>query len=257
MRPARNGVMVIFYSDNIDSGRIVLDRDESGHCCKVLRHKAGDSICVIDGRGTMYECRITDDSHKETVAEIVCLHRDWGSHPYRLAMAVCPTKNMDRYEWFAEKACEIGIDEIVPVIGEHSERKTVKTERLAKLLLSASKQSLKAKVPSVGEMVSVTDFIKDSCLRRNDGIGNGGKVLKLIAYCFDDEAVPRRSMKEVLESFDGDMVVVMIGPEGDFSREEAELAVAHGFIPVHLGASRLRTETAALVATAMVYNRFL
>lgn len=249
--------MVIFYSENIVPGRIVLDRDESGHCCKVLRHKTGDNICVIDGLGTMYECRITDDSPRETVAEIIRSHEGWGGHPYHLTMAVCPTKNMDRYEWFAEKACEIGVDEIVPVIGEHSERKVVKTERLAKLLQSASKQSLKASIPMLGEVVSVTDFIKDYGLCRNDGIGNGGEVLKLIAYCFDDETVPRRSMKEVLESFDGGRVIVMIGPEGDFSREEAELAVADGFIPVHLGASRLRTETAALVAVTMVYNSFL
>ena len=165
-------------------------------------------------------------------------------------MAVCPTKNNDRYEWFAEKACEIGLDEISPVIGEHSERRVFKTARLEKILISASKQSLKAAVPAVHEPVSVRDFI----------LAHGGdcsQSLRLIAYCFEDENVPRRSIKEVLSDFDGTEIVVLIGPEGDFSRAEAELALANGFIPVHLGNSRLRTETAALTAVSAVYFRHI
>lgn len=236
--------MELFYSQDIQGGICRLDHDESGHCIKVLRHRAGDEISVIDGRGTLYKCRITCDSHKGVEATVVDSVQDWGGHPYRLHLAVCPTKNNDRYEWFAEKACEMGFDELSPVIGEHSERRILKTARVEKILISASKQSLKAAVPAVNEPVSVKEFIKANASKES---------LKLIAYCFDDERVPRRSIKEVLGGHEGTEVIVMIGPEGDFSHEEAELALQAGFIPVHLGASRLRTETAAVTATAAVY----
>ena len=169
-------------------------------------------------------------------------------------MAVCPTKNNDRYEWFAEKACEIGLDEISPVIGEHSERRIFKTARLEKILISASKQSLKAAVPVVHEPVSVKDFIHAHGKSAGEG---SNRTLRLIAYCFEDENVPRCSIKEVLSGFEGSEIVVMIGPEGDFSRAEAELALSEGFIPVHLGNSRLRTETAALTAVSAVYFRHM
>ena len=247
--------MELFYSSDIDGGICRLDHDESGHCVKVLRHKAGDEISVIDGCGTLYRCRITTDSHKGVEAMVLDKTENWGSHPYRLHMAVCPTKNNDRYEWFAEKACEIGLDEISPVIGEHSERRVFKTARIEKILVSAAKQSLKGAVPVVNEPVSVKEFIRDCHV----GGETPGAVapLKLIAYCFEDERVPRRSIKEVLQTYEGTDIVVLIGPEGDFSREEAELAIANGFIPVHLGDSRLRTETAALTAVAAAYFRYM
>ena len=119
--------MELFYSKDIEGGICRLDQDESGHCIKVLRHRAGDEISVIDGCGNLYLCRITSDSHKGVEAMVLSCEEGWGSHPYRLHMAVCPTKNNDRYEWCAEKACEIGLDEISPVIGEHSERRIFKT----------------------------------------------------------------------------------------------------------------------------------
>ena len=242
--------MEIFYSQDISGGICRLDQDESGHCIKVLRHRSGDEISVIDGCGGLHRCRIISDSPKGVEASVLSSEPDWGGHPYRLHMAVCPTKNNDRYEWFAEKACEIGLDEISPVIGEHSERRVFKTARLEKILISASKQSLKAAVPVVHEPMSVRDFI----------LAHGGDrshSLRLIAYCFEDENVPRRSIKEVLSGFEGTEIVVLIGPEGDFSRAEAELALDNGFIPVHLGNSRLRTETAALTAVSAVYFRHL
>lgn len=242
--------MELFYSQDISGGICRLDQDESGHCIKVLRHRSGDEISVIDGCGGLHRCRIISDSPKGVEASVLSSEPDWGGHPYRLHMAVCPTKNNDRYEWFAEKACEIGLDEISPVIGEHSERRVFKTARLEKILISASKQSLKAAVPVVHEPMSVRDFI----------LAHGGDrshSLRLIAYCFEDENVPRRSIKEVLSGFEGSEIVVLIGPEGDFSRAEAELALANGFIPVHLGNSRLRTETAALTAVSAVYFRHL
>ena len=238
--------MELFYSRDIEGGICRLDHDESGHCIKVLRHHAGDEISVIDGCGTLYRCRITSDSHKGVEAMVLDQTENWGGHPYRLHMAVCPTKNNDRYEWFAEKACEIGLDEISPVIGDHSERRVFKTARIGKILVSAAKQSLKGAVPVVNEPVSVKEFIK-----------NNDAELKLIAYCFEDERVPRRSVKEVLQTYEGTDIAVLIGPEGDFSHEEAELAIEHGFIPVHLGDSRLRTETAALTAVAAAYFRYM
>ena len=240
--------MELFYSQDIEGGIVRLNQDESGHCIKVLRHKCGDEISVIDGCGTLYKCRITSDSHKGVEAIVLESQSDWGGHPYNLHLAVCPTKNNDRYEWFAEKACEIGFDTLSPIIGDHSERRILKTPRVEKILVSAAKQSLKAAVPVVNEPVSVKEFIKSAA--EVDG-------LKLIAYCFEDERVPRRSIREVLEGYDGDQITVMIGPEGDFSKEEAEMALAAGFIPVHLGQSRLRTETAALTATAAVYFHWM
>ena len=239
--------MELFYSRDIDGGICRLDKDESGHCAKVLRHRCGDEIAVIDGCGTLYRCRITCDNPKGVEAMVLSSEDSWGGHPYSLHLAVCPTKNNDRYEWFAEKACEVGVDMISPIIGEHSERRIFKTARLEKILVSAAKQSLKAAVPVVNEPVSVKEFIR----------GQEGQTLKMIAYCFEDESIPRRSIKEVLEGYEGTEILVMIGPEGDFSKEEAQMALEAGFIPVHLGASRLRTETAAVTAAEAAYFRYM
>lgn len=234
--------MEIFYTRSIEGGRCILDPEESAHCVKVLRHREGDAISVIDGEGTFYDCILEDASPKGASARIQRVQPCWGAHDYNLTMAVCPTKNIDRYEWFAEKVTEIGVDRIVPVIGDRSERKVLKTERLKKILLSATKQSLKGAIPAIDEPLSVKDFI----------LGNrDSHALKLIAYCFEEEEAPRRSIKEVLG--DASEIVILIGPEGDFSREEARLALEAGFIPVHLGGSRLRTETAALTAATAVY----
>lgn len=241
--------MELFYSNDIEGGICRLDKDESGHCARVLRHKCGDEISVIDGCGTLYRCRITSDCHKGVEAIVLSSEENWGGHPYRLHMAVCPTKNNDRYEWFAEKACEVGVDVISPVIGEHSERRVFKVSRLEKILVSAAKQSLKAAVPTVSEPVSVKDFIKEHSEEK--------EVLKLIAYCFEDDRTPRRSIKEVLENYEGTEIIIMIGPEGDFSKAEAEAALEAGFIPVHLGTSRLRTETAAVTGVEATYLRYM
>ncbi len=281
--------MEIFYSRKMDGSFCTLDEEESAHCVKVLRHREGDRIHVIDGEGTFYTCVITDTSPKAVGARILGIEKDWGAHPYRLTMAVCPTKNADRYEWFAEKGTELGLDEIVPVIGERSERKVFRPERLERILLAASKQSLKGAVPHIAGMTSVREYIDNA----------PGGALKLIAYCFENEAAPRISIKEALrrylpsgggsgryteavsaeagpayygaeaaDSRDGigresvrraelPEIVILVGPEGDFSRGEAEAALAAGFIPVHLGSSRLRTETAALTAVEAVYLHYM
>ena len=239
--------MELFYSYDSDGRFCRLDADESGHCVRVLRHRAGDEIHVIDGQGTMFRCRLTDDNPKGAEAEVLEALPGWGGHPYRLTVACCPTKNNDRFEWFVEKATEVGVDRIVPVIGERSERKVYKTDRALRIALSATKQSLKSRIPEIAEPVSVKDFILSE--------GGVGKSLKLIAYCFEGDT-KRISIQEALQAYDGKDVVVLIGPEGDFSPEEARLAVEHGYVPVHLGASRLRTETAAVLAATAVYLAF-
>ena len=207
--------MEIFYTYEIDGTSALLDAEESTHCIKVLRHRAGDEITVVDGIGNMYRCRLTDDSTKGAAAE---------------------------------KATELGVDVISPVIGERSERKVFKTERTRKIVLSAMKQSLKAKLPVVEEPASVRDFI----LAHREDAG-----IRMICYCFDGETV-RRSIKDVMQGASEDSeITVLIGPEGDFSPGEASLAVKCGFIPVHLGPSRLRTETAAVTAVTACYLHFL
>lgn len=307
--------MELFYSNDISGGSVRLDEEESGHCVRVLRHRAGDEIDIIDGKGALLHCRMVSDRPKSVEAEVVSRIDGWNGHPYRLTMAVCPTKNIDRYEWFAEKATEMGVDVIVPVIGEHSERRAVKTQRLEKIVLSAAKQSLKGAVPHVSEPVAVRDFIcgagetshdvsRDVCGEVSGDVPEeipakvpgevpvsssgtrrrsaGQQPLRLIACCFEDANHPRRSVKEALrEHLDaalrksgtckpaayeentvhdglpagGDVpkITVLIGPEGDFSPDELRTALEHGFIPVHLGPSRLRTETAALLCVEAVY----
>ena len=236
--------MEIFWTDRIEAGLCLLGEEESAHCVRVLRHREGDNVCVIDGAGTMYECVLSQASPKAAVARIEKANPGWGSHPYRLEMAVCPTKNIDRYEWFVEKATEVGSDRFVPVIGEHSERKVLKTERLRRIVLSAAKQSLKAAVPEIAEPLTVKEFIASVA---------DSSALKMIACCFEDESHPRTSVMQVLSGTDRREYIVLIGPEGDFSREEVRLAIEAGFIPVHLGESRLRTETAALAAVFAAY----
>lgn len=262
--------MELFYAYEVSGGMCLLDAEESGHCVRVLRHRAGDGIDVIDGLGTLYHCELTDDSPKGASARVLSCVPGFGGHPYHLTIGCCPTKNNERFEWFVEKATEVGVDRIVPIIGDRSERKVYKTERAARIALSAAKQSLKARIPEISEPVSVKDFLRmadvDAAMPGTSPVmpdettvmpGSDRASLRLIAYCFEDESIPRRSIKEVLEAFNGTDVTVLIGPEGDFSPEEARLALAQDYIPVHLGSSRLRTETAAVIATTAVYLRYL
>ena len=270
--------MELFYAHEVSGGVCYLDAEESGHCVRVLRHHAGDSVEVIDGQGTLYRCRLTDDNPKGASATIFSEEPGFGGHPYHLTLGCCPTKNNERFEWFVEKATELGVDGIVPLIGERSERRVYKTDRARRIALSATKQSLKARIPEIAEPVSVKEFIS-SCHseRSEESLSFAGEnyfsqgfaknqfspadghserseeSLRLIAYCFEDPSVPRISIQEALAGFDGREVTVLIGPEGDFSPEEAALALQHGYRPVHLGPSRLRTETAA----AAVYLHFL
>lgn len=228
----------------LDGNVVRLDEEEAAHCVKVLRHREGDEISVIDGLGTLYHCRILSASPKEVEASVLDSVSGFGSHPYHLTMAVCPTKNLDRFEWFVEKATEIGVDVIAPVFGDRSERRILKTERVKRIVLSAAKQSLKGFVPEVSEPVSVKEFIGKA----------DADSLRLICYCIDNESL-RKSITEVLPADKTGKIEILIGPEGDFSEEEVEYALDCGWIPVSLGDSRLRTETAAVVAATAVYLR--
>ena len=238
--------MELFYAFETQSGLVRLDAEESAHCVRVLRHRAGDEVDIIDGEGSLFHCRLTDDNPKRAEAAVLERIPGWGAHPYRLTLGCCPTKNNERFEWFVEKAVEIGVDTIVPLIGERSERKVYKTDRARRIALSATKQSLKARIPAVEEPLSVRDFLS-----------RGQEGLKLIAYCFEDSDHPRQSIREVLESYQGEEVTILIGPEGDFSPAEAQQALEQGYQPVHLGPSRLRTETAGVTAATAVYLRYL
>ena len=237
--------MELFFSDDIQDAQIRLDPEESAHCVRVLRHREGDEISIIDGRGTLYGCVLELADPRSAWARILTRTHGFGAHPYHLTMAVCPTKNLERFEWFVEKATEIGVDVVAPVIGERSERKVLKTERLRRLVVSAAKQSLKAAFPLVEEARSVREFILSAPV----------DACKLICYCFDD--VSRVPITDVLQPpgavATAKPICILIGPEGDFSPEEAALAREHGWIPVQLGPSRLRTETAAVTAVTAVY----
>ncbi len=238
--------MELFYSRDIALGSSTLDRQESNHCVKVLRHRCGDTIHVIDGCGNLYECVIVDDNPNATVYDIKSVTEGYGSHSYWLHMAVAPPKNIDRFEWFCEKATETGVDEITPLVGDYSERKVFKGERCERIIVSAAKQSHKGAVPQLHELTGVADFIKQDF---------GPDTAKYICYC--DDVEPLGGMKihirEALKQAGVSRFAVMIGPEGDFSRNEIALALEHGWQVISLGDSRLRIETAALTAVAAVY----
>lgn len=227
--------MHVFYTPDIDTCP-ELPEEEAGHCLRVLRLGVGDEVMLTDGKGCFYKAVISAATGKRCrvkVMEKTEQEKFWKGH---LHLAMAPTKNMDRIEWFVEKATEIGFDELSFLNCRFSERKVIKTERIEKIVVSAMKQSLKARKPIVNEM---TDFAK---FMQRDFQGQ-----KFIAHCYEGE---KPLLKEVLKP--GEDALVLIGPEGDFSPEEVQKAEALGFQPISLGKSRLRTETAALVAVHMM-----
>lgn len=227
--------MQLFYNPNISDNakEVTLDKEESRHIVKVLRMKESDTFKITNGKGSFFSAEIISANPKSCLVKIISQEKQ-NPLPYQLHLAVAPTKLNDRYEWFLEKATEIGISEITPIICDHSERKTIKPERYEKILQSAMKQSLKAYLPVLNEAVSYKDFIDSK---------KSSEELKYIAHC---EETDKKSLKAVL--LPRQKITIMIGPEGDFSNEEIEFAKQSGFIPVTLGESRLRTETAAVVA---------
>lgn len=225
--------MIRFYAPDI-ANIPVLPESDSQHCCRVLRMVEGDNVEIVDGRGRLYRCRIVTAHSKRTeveVVECIALPKVWAGS---ITVAVAPTKHLDRMEWLVEKLVEIGVDRIVPVKCMRSERKELKTERLNKIAVSAMKQSLKAVLPRIDEMMPLKEFIAS--------LDDNGQ--RFVAYC--DDWVERRLLAKEYKA--GQSATVLIGPEGDFSPEEIECVMAERFIPVTLGDNRLRTETAALVA---------
>lgn len=223
--------MHVFYTPDIQN-RAELPAEEAAHAVRVLRLQAGDEVTLTDGKGNFYRAEISVASNKRCLVNILETQPQeplWQGH---LHIAMAPTKNMDRTEWFAEKATEIGFDELTFLNCRFSERKVIKTERIQKILVSAIKQSLKARLPRLNEMTDFNKFIRQPF--------NGQKF---IAHCYEGEKPLLRDVSKR-----GQDALVLIGPEGDFSEEEVKTAVAQGFQPVSLGRSRLRTETAALVA---------
>lgn len=232
--------MQIFYATDIFNETIKLNTEESRHCTKVLRKKIGDKISVIDGKGNFYDTTITDNSFSECILSINSVINEYEKLGYNLHIAVAPTKNTDRIEWFVEKATEIGISTISFIKCEHSERINLKLDRLEKVAVSAMKQSLKAYKPTLNEVISFEKFISSKL--------NTDKLF--IAHC--ENGFDKQELKKLLEGSLGKEIVIMIGPEGDFSKKEIETALKHGFKSISLGDSRLRTETAALYSTAIV-----
>lgn len=224
--------MHLFYTPDIEGGIYCLNAEESKHCVRVLRLKEGDEISLIDGCGGLYSGVILRAGAKGCEVKIVSEMKEYGKRDFSLHMAVAPTKNIDRTEWMLEKCTEIGVDAFTMIDSAHSERKTVKEERLEKVIVSAVKQSLKAYMPRLNPMVEFKDFVRSV---------TGGQ--KFIAHCNPGE---KKHLSEVYRP--GADAVILIGPEGDFSEEEVKLAVEAGFIPITLGQSRLRTETAGVVA---------
>lgn len=232
--------MQLFYSNNKKSGIFTFDEIESRHIIKVLRHRAGDTINVTDGSGSIYEAAIVDDNHHQCKAEITGTMPSCRKHDYYLHIAIAPTKNQDRLEWFVEKAVEMGIDEISPLVCEHSERRKINRERLRKIALSAMKQSLKTHITRINDIEVFRDFV----IKPFDG-------KKFIPYVSGEGKETNSRVPDVY--FRNENALFLIGPEGDFSKDEISLAVKNNFLPVSLGSSRLRTETAGLAACCFVY----
>lgn len=225
--------MQLFYNPDINenSTQFSFSKEESRHIVKVLRKKVGDTMQITNGKGWLFSATIISDNIKNCVAEISSKKHQEPSK-YHLHLAVAPTKMNDRYEWFLEKATEIGVQEITPIICEHSERKVVKIERFEKIIQAAMKQSLSCYLPKLNDAVSFKTFINQDF--KND---------LFIAHC---EETNKRSLKEEIKK--NRDTTILIGPEGDFSSNEIEMALTNNFVPVTLGATRLRTETAAIVA---------
>lgn len=230
--------MQLFYAPEISLPRYTLPEEESKHCIRVLRMAIGDELHLTDGKGNMYRCKVVNDNAKRCEVEVVETTPEYERMSYGLVMAVAPTKIIDRFEWFLEKATEIGVSELYPIECDHSERRQIKLEREEKVVTAAVKQSLKAYHPTLHDMTSVRDVIA------MDFDGD-----KFIAHC-DKEFGERVYLGNLVKK--GANTLILIGPEGDFSKEEINFALQNGFKAISLGRERLRTETAAVVATTVV-----
>ncbi len=232
--------MQLFYTIRIEEGIATLGESEAHHCTQVLRHKLGDQVQLIDGKGGFYKAEIIEAGRKSCTLRILEQQQSYKKRTFRVHLAVAPPKNNARFEWLLEKLTEIGIDEISPLVCQRSERRRIREGRLAKILLAATKQSGRAYLPKLNDLQSFNDFI----LRGDDA--QAGK--KFIAHCASDQ------LPLLLKKYQsGTDVQLMIGPEGDFSKQEIASAEAAGFVAVSLGVHRLRTETAGLIACQSIH----
>ena len=244
--------MNLFYTPDLTGDRYTLDEAESRHCVSVLRLKTGDLIHITDGKGNLWESVIEDDNPRGCTVRLIINQGpetrnqeqetrnqklQYGFRPYRLHIAIAPTKNIDRFEWFLEKVTEIGIDEITPLICDHSERRRIRTDRLVKIITAAMKQSIKAWHPVLNEPETFDAFLKK----------DSGNRCKLMAYIDDVSPMLSHAYEKSRD------VIILIGPEGDFSEEEVRKAKEKGYQTVSLGYSRLRTETAGVTACTAIY----
>jgi len=239
--------MQLFYHENLspESNLILLDKEESTHIHRVLRRKIGDLLYITDGRGNLYEGVIQDINDKKCSIVIQSCTLT-PPLPYQLHLAVAPTKMNERYEWFLEKVTEIGVHEITPIICEHSERKTVKIERFEKIILSAMKQSLQCFRPILNKPINMLNWLDNNIHEKN----------RFIAHC--QEGKKELLFDKLSTSYHNNIrdILIIIGPEGDFSEKEIQKAIQKNFSPVILSSNRLRTETAAIVACSSTADAF-
>ncbi|MEM7106517.1 MAG: 16S rRNA (uracil(1498)-N(3))-methyltransferase [Bacteroidota bacterium] len=230
--------MQLFYAYEVKGNLAYLDAEESLHCVKSLRKKVGDQISMVDGFGSLFEGNLVEANKRSCVASISSTIEGYGKRQIKLHIAIAPTKNNSRFEWFLEKATEIGIDRITPIICKRSERKVFKTDRFRKIMIGAMKQSLKAYLPKLDEPTGFNNFVSQQFQ---------DEPLRLIAHCSDSE---RTHLKHAYSR--NQDTIILIGPEGDFTLDEIQLARANGFSEISLGDSRLRTETAGIVACTII-----
>ena len=224
--------MHIFYTPDLSGNTYTLDETESKHCVRVLRLEKGDEIMLVDGRGGFYTAEIADPNPKRCAVTVVKSEQNFGERRFQVHLAIAPTKNIERIEWFLEKATEIGINRVIPLLCRYSERKEIKNERLEKVMVSAMKQSLKAYLPQLDDLTKFKDLINQPF-----------EGQKFIAHCEEQHRDLLKNLVVPNQNY-----LILIGPEGDFSTDEIEMALKAGFQPVSLGESRLRTETAGVVA---------
>lgn len=230
--------MHIFYAPDITGNSYTLDQNESKHLIRVMRMSKGSEVRLIDGKGNLYEGIISEPDQTRCIIDITGKIVDFEKRNYRLHIAISPLKNPERFEWFIEKSVEIGIDEITPLVSRNTEKPGIKAERINNLIISAMKQSLKATKPVLNSPCNFSEFIS-----------RGKKGISMIAHC--DGSVIRNGVSDVYSK--NENAIILIGPEGDFSNEEIKLALNQGFLSVHLGSSRLRTETAGVAACHSIY----
>jgi 16S rRNA (uracil1498-N3)-methyltransferase len=231
--------MHLFYTPDINTSTYTLSEEESKHCIKVLRLVEGDRIYLVDGRGGFYETHIIEAHPKRCMVQVLDVKLNYGKRNYYLHLAISPLKSLDRFEWFLEKATELGIDEITPIITQRSEKREIKLERCNKIIEAAMKQSKKAFHPKLNDYIAYPKFINNN---------SDDESIKLIAHCLDAE---KKKLTEIFNT-EPRKYLILIGPEGDFTEKEIKMAADKKFDALDLGEARLRTETAAIKACALI-----